>query len=133
MQADWAKGARIAGSTLLVIGLGWTLLMGPGLYAQHARLRTALEKQNYELIEGIVHDRPSIAGGDRTVANWVVETDSGAHWYAYEDPLLSAGFTRRGPGEGKGKDLASGVRIHNGAHVRIADVGGRIARLEVAQ
>ncbi len=62
----WAKGARIAGSTLTVLGLGWTLLMGPGLYAQHARLRTALEKQN-------------------------------------------------------------------GAHVRIADVGGRIARLEVTQ
>jgi hypothetical protein len=54
----------------------------------------------------------------------VVESGDVAHWYRYDGSRLAVGYRRAGPGDG-------GLR--DGARVRLADVGGRVARVEVAR
>jgi hypothetical protein len=113
--------ARTVGSVLAVFGAMWALVIGTALVVQHARLRAALDDGSFTLVEGVVYDRPP---GDADGASWVVESGAKAHWYRYGRAWWTAGYQRRAPGGG-------GVR--NGSRVRIADVGGRIARIEVAE
>lgn len=114
--------ARIVATSAIVFGASWALLVGGGLYAQHAQLRDALREGSFVRVEGIVHDRPSAASRDQVGPSWVVESGEVAHWYRYDRSPLSIGYRRSAPGTG-------GLR--DGARVRIADVGGRIARVEV--
>jgi hypothetical protein len=117
-----STAARTAATSAIVFGVSWALLVGGGLYAQHGQLRAALEDGSAVRIEGVVYDSPPGApriGGDRS---WVVESGTTAHWYRYDGSPLSVGYRRTAPGTG-------GLR--DGARVRIADVGGRIARIEV--
>lgn len=113
---------RVIVTSAIVFGTAWALFVGGGLYAQHARLRDALREGRYTRVEGIVYDRPTSGAADQTRPSWVVESGDVAHWYRYDRSPLSVGYRRSGPGAGG---------ITNGARVRIADVGGRIARLEV--
>ena len=114
---------RLLATALVVFGPAWALVVGTALFAQHARLRTALRAGSFTPVEGVVYDRPSGSSGGSAQA-WVVESGERAHWYRYDASRLSAGYRRRAPGDG-------GVR--NGDSVRIADVGGRIARLEIVR
>jgi hypothetical protein len=95
---------------------------GGGLYAQHGQLRSALAERSYVAVEGVVYDSPQGAAKDVDGKSWVVESGRTAHWYRYDSSPLSVGYRRSAPGTG-------GLR--DGARVRIADVGGRIAKLEV--
>jgi|SRR5688500_9940794 len=113
---------RIIVTSAIVFGTAWALLVGGGLYVQHARLRDALREGRYTRVEGIVHDRPTGGAADQAGPSWVVESGDVAHWHRYDRSPLSVGYQRSGPGTGG---------IANGARVRIADVGGRIARVEV--
>jgi hypothetical protein len=113
---------RMAVSSAIIFGVSWALLVGGGLYAQHGQLRRALEEGSFVRVEGLVYDRPSGAAQDREGASWVVEAGQIAHWYRYDRSPLSVGYRRAAPGTG-------GIR--DGARVRIADIGGRIARIEV--
>lgn len=112
-----ARAARWIGTTLAIFGPAWTVVMGAGLYGEHARLRRALATGNAGIVEGVVHDRPP---GDGSA--WVVESGPTAHWYRYSASPLAAGYHRARPGDG-------GLR--DGDVVRLADVDGAIARLEV--
>ncbi len=114
--------ARTVVTSAIIFGVSWSLLVGGGLYAQHGQLRTALEERSFVSVEGVVYDSPPGSARDVKGKSWVVESGSTAHWYRYDSSPLSVGYRRRGPGSG-------GLR--DGARVRIADVGGRIARLEV--
>ena len=115
--------ARTAVSSAIIFGVSWALLVGGGLYAQHEQLRRALQEGSFVRVEGIVYDRPPGAARDVEGASWVVEAAGQvAHWYRYDRSLLAVGYRRSGPGAGGLKD---------GARVRIADIGGRIAKLEV--
>ena len=110
-------------TSAIIFGVSWSLLVGGGLFAQHGQLRRALADRSYMVVEGDVHDSPPDRGsGDE--GSWVVEVGQTAHWYRYDRSLLGVGYRRRGPGDG-------GLR--NGMRVRLADVGGRIARVEVAE
>jgi hypothetical protein len=113
---------RMAVSSAIIFGVSWALLVGGGLFAQHGQLRRALEEGNFVRVEGLVYDRPSGAAKDMEGASWVVEAGQVAHWYRYDRSPLSVGYRRAAPGTG-------GIR--DGARVRIADIGGRIARIEV--
>jgi hypothetical protein len=113
---------RTVATSAIVFGASWALLVGGGLYAQHMQLRDALSEGSYVRIEGIAHDRPPGGSLDQTGPSWVVESGEVAHWYRYDRSPLSVGYRRSGPGTGG---------LTNGARVRIADVGGRIARVEV--
>ena len=113
--------ARTVGSVLAVFGPTWALVVGTALVVQHARLRAALGDGSFTLVEGVVYDRPPGDAGD---ASWVVESGARAHWYRYGRVWWTAGYQRRAPGSGG---------LHDGSQVRIADVRGRIARIEVAE
>ena len=121
----WASGARlarVAGTVLATMGLAWALVVGGGLFWQHRQLRVALQSGGYLTVQGEVYDEPPGVGADADDASWVVVSGPVAHWYRYTSSRLGTGYRREGPGAG-------GLRT--GSRVRIADVGGRIARLEV--
>ena len=115
-----ALALRVTRVSMLLLGAGWSVFIGVALFAQHERLRMALGEGAFTVVEGVVYDRPGGASGE---LHWMVDTEEGAHWYRYDGSPLAAGYTRRAPGTGG---------ITNGVRVRIADVGGRIARLEAA-
>jgi len=120
-----AKGSplpRMVATSAIVFGASWALLVGGGLYAQHAQLRDALNEGSFVRVEGIVHDRPPGGANDQVGPSWVVESGEVAHWYRYDRSPLSIGYRRTAPGTGG---------LTDGARVRIADIGGRIARVEV--
>lgn len=122
-QAKAGLLVRTVATSAVVLGASWALLVGGGLYAQHARLRHALSGKGVHVsFEGIVHDRPPGGSLDQTGPSWVVESGEVAHWYRYDRSPLSVGYRRSAPGTGG---------LMNGARVRIVDVGGRIARVEV--
>ena len=117
-----SAAARTVVTSAIIFGVSWSLLVGGGLYAQHGQLRSALAERSYVAFEGVVYDSPQGAAKDPDGKSWVVESGSTAHWYRYDSSPLSIGYRRSAPGAG-------GLR--DGARVRIADVGGRIARIEV--
>jgi hypothetical protein len=114
--------ARTAITSAIIFGVSWTLLVGGGLYAQHNQLRRELNEGSFVRVEGVVYDNPPGAIKHAQPGSWVVDAGTIAHWYRYESSPLSVGYRRKGPGTG-------GLR--DGTKVRIADIGGRIARLEV--
>ena len=114
--------ARTVVTSAIIFGVSWALLVGGGLYAQHGQLRRALAEGSVVRVEGVVYDAPQGTARDNDGKSWVVETGTTAHWYRYDGSPLAVGYHRRAPGTG-------GLR--NGARVRIADIGGRIARVEV--
>jgi hypothetical protein len=114
--------ARSVVTSAIIFGVSWTLLVGGGLYLQHGQLRRALSEGSYVRVEGVVYDSPAGSARDAAGASWVVESGNVAHWYRYDRSPIGIGYRRAAPGTG-------GLR--DGMRVRIADLGGRIARLEV--
>lgn len=112
------RGVRPA---MLVFGIGWALVIGVGQWGEHARLRRAMRDGRFVVVEGTVYDNPR---GDEGAGNWLVDTPGGTHWYRYTRSPLASGYVRRRPGGGG---------IHTGDRVRIADVDGRIARVDLAR
>ncbi len=119
-----STGARTLVTSAIIFGVAWSLLVGGGLYAQHGQLQSALREGSFVRVEGVVYDSPPGSARDVNGASWVVESGQTAHWYRYDGSPLAVGYRRAAPGTG-------GLR--DGARVRIADIGGRIARLEVEQ
>jgi len=119
-----SAAARTVVTSAIIFGVSWSLLVGGGLYAQHGQLRSALGERSFVPVEGVVFDSPQGAAKDVDGKSWLVESGSTAHWYRYDSSPLSVGYRRGAPGTG---GLRDGVRV------RIADVGGRIARLEVEE
>ena len=116
--------AQTVVTSAIIFGVSWSLLVGGGLYAQHGQLRRALREGSFVSVEGVVYDRPPGGAKDASGASWVVESGKTAHWYRYDRSLLAVGFRRAGSGTG---GLRDGVRV------RIADIGGRIARIELVE
>jgi hypothetical protein len=116
--------AQTVVTSAIIFGVSWSLLVGGGLYAQHGQLRRALREGSFVRVEGVVYDSPPGAAKDANGGSWVVESGSTAHWYRYDRSPLAVGYRRSAPGTG-------GLR--DGSRVRIADIGGRIARIEVVQ
>jgi len=114
--------ARTVVTSAIIFGVSWALLVGGGLYAQHGQLRSALAEGSFVRVEGVVYDTPRGPADGVVVGNWVVEDSSKAYWYRYDRSPLAVGYRRSAPGTG-------GLR--DGSRVRIADIGGRIARIEV--
>ena len=82
----------------------------------HLRLQRALRNSRYVVVEGRVEFFVSQSLMSKRPESWVVR----GHAYAFAPHSAHAGF-----------DQAR--RITEGAYVRIADVDGAIARLEVAR
>lgn len=86
-------------------------------HSQYRALRGALERGDYRIVEGVV-DRFVPAAQWGSWESFVV----GNHEYEYSDSWLVPGYHRT---------ASNGGLIRSGLRIRIADVDGQIARLEV--
>ena len=88
-------------------------------YAWTTRLRNHLRRGEYVLVEGRVEDFvPGDRGGHRE-ESWTVRSGGRTHAYRYSTASMIPGFHR------------GGGPIRAGIHLRVADVDGYIARLEI--
>ena len=114
-------------SWILYIGVPflslWVVVAFVGTYSSYAKLRDRLADGDYTVVEGVVHNfRPGDAG-DHEEESWTVESRGRSYEYHYVRSRLSPGFRQA---------AAHGGPIREGLLVRLADVDGHIARLEVA-
>lgn len=117
-------GARARSRILFAIAYGgfatvWTISAFWSTYADYLRLRRALDTGAYEVVEGAVTDLVPMPKAGHALEHFVVD----GHRFAYSDFVVTAGFNTT---------TAYGGPIREGLRVRIADVGGEIARLEIA-
>lgn len=100
----------------LLIGLGGSLLTFTMTYRPHARLRDALRTDDYRSVEGKVSwVQPGDPGGFG-----VVTSEGATREYHYASHQWTPGY----------RDVSPEFRV--GQLVRVADVDGHVARLEVA-
>ena len=78
---------------------------------------------HYQVYEGVVADFVPGDVGDHRPETWTLRTPSGSFTYSYSPSILTAGYDQT---------AANGGLIANGVHLRVRDVGGSIARLEIA-
>lgn len=98
---------------LAIVGLDyWTTI----------RLRRALTQKHYTLVEGIVRNFTPGDPGAHTAERWDIESGGRTYHYEYHQSSYHPGFATTQP---------YGGPIREGLHVRIADVDGVIARLEL--
>jgi hypothetical protein len=102
----------------------WVVVAGVGTYHQYARLRDALRSGQFTMVEGVVRGFQPSDPGDHQEERWEVESRGVIYRYHYVPSNLSPGFRQT---------RIHGGPIRDGLRVRIADVDGYIARLEVAQ
>jgi hypothetical protein len=107
-------GMWMAFAAVLVCGSGWWVD-----WSGKDRLRTALESGEYTVVEGAVTEFERGDRGGHSDERFTVISSGRPYTYAYRSSHAEPGFHEsHGP-------------IREGMHLRIADVGGYIARLEV--
>ena len=111
--------ARVFGrSFALVLMLGsacWTASTYHAFRTEYRTLVDALAMHRYQLVEGVVVDYTPEGLGGHPWESWSVA----GHHYTLSSSLVTSGFSEVG-------------RVRLGQQVRIADVNGSIARIEVA-
>ena len=95
-------------------GLVWTAVAFGTSYREYSSLRDALRSGNFEVVQGPVEN--FVEGDGRRPESFDVR----GHRYSYSWSVIQAGFNSPG-------------LIRPGLEVRIADVNGEIARLEVSR
>jgi hypothetical protein len=115
-QLGLPVGLQFAG---IVIIFAFFLL--PTVQAAYLLLR--LGRGHFTTVQGVVVDFVPGDPDDHVRESWAVVDDSGRHDYAYGPATIAPGFDRTQP---------HGGPIRAGLRVRVADVDGHIARLEVA-
>jgi hypothetical protein len=122
--------ARFGGSSLhvslfalaaMLIGGAGALFLLVGTILPDIGLRIALADGHYQVHEGLVSD--FVPGDGHRPERWILRTPDSSFSYSYSPPILKPGYNKIAP---------EGGYISNGLHVRLWDVGGDIARLEVA-
>jgi hypothetical protein len=92
-------------------------------YFPYRSMRKALESGRFTVVEGRVRNYRLDDPVTTDEETWEVESGGRVYRYSYDNATPKPGF---------GHTTAHGGPIHAGLRVRIADVGGSIARLEVA-
>ncbi len=98
----------------------WFVLTFIGTFSEYWELRQALRSGQYEIVEGKVVDFVPMPVHGHARERFAVN----GHRYEYSDFGITAGFNNT---------QSHGGPIREGLHVRIADVRGKIARLEIAR
>jgi hypothetical protein len=98
----------------------WTLVAFFATYGQYRHMRNALETGRYVTIEGTVRNFVPMPVTGHSMETFEID----GRRYSYSDYVVTAGFNNT---------QSHGGPIREGLHVRIADVGGHIARLEIAR
>jgi len=122
------EGPRFLLAFLAVIGVPfiafWIFGTATDTYGAYAGMRDALRDRRYVRVEGTVENfHPGDVDGHEE-ESWTVKSGGHVHRYAYAHTRLTPGFR---------KVAARGGPIRPGLRVRIAEVDGYIARLEVAR
>ena len=121
--ALWFPQRRRLGRVLgtLVTGFGLILLVGIPMakWRERHEFQDRLHQKDYALVEGTVTEFVPGAVDGHPMESFAVN----GHKYMYS-PYTSSGFSTI---------AAQGGPIRPGLHVRIADVNGNIARLEIAR
>jgi hypothetical protein len=117
-----SRRALVFGFGLMFCSGFGMLLVVSGSLLPHIGLRVRMASGRYEVLEGVVADFEPGYGGT-SLEQWTLETPTGPRRYSYAVNVLAGGYD--GSGDRRGL-------LKNGAHVRVFDVAGRIARLEVA-
>jgi len=97
----------------------WTTTSFWATYSDYYTLKKALLNGKYEVVEGTVTDFVPMPSGGHAMEHFNVN----GHHYEYSNFNVIAGFNQT---------QAHGGPLHGGMNVRIADVDGQIARLEIA-
>jgi hypothetical protein len=92
---------------------------------EYAMVSVRLRTGHYTEVEGVIEDFTPGDPAGHGAESWTVEQGGRRFHYSYS-PF-------RGFGVGYDHPTPPHGPLHDGAHVRLADVGGHIARLEVAQ
>ena len=101
---------------MLWFSMCWTIIATAVTVVPHFRLASALRRHRYEVVDGSVSDYVEANVLRKTPEEWTVN----GHRYVFYDARSHAGFDVLGV-------------VHAGMRVRIADVAGKIARLEIAR
>src|SRR5262249_37900900 len=102
----------------LVFGGLWTVSTFVGTYADYRNIRRALETGRFLTVEGPVTKFVPMPFEGHALESFEVS----GHRYSYSDYIVTAGFNNT---------RSHGGPIREGLKVRIADVDGQIARLEI--
>ena len=100
--------------------LSWMALAFLMTYVDYLHLRDALRSGNFMIVEGKVEDFVPMPASGHPAEHFQVS----GHRYSYSDASVIAGFNNT---------QSHGGPMQQGLLVRIADVGGQIARLEIAR
>ena len=112
MKLRLAKLAAIAG---IAVGMYLGITTFIESRNEYRELAGALRSGHYQIVEGIVSEYTPRGPGQHPPESWSV---AGHHYSLYSQ--ITSGFAEAG-------------RVRAGQQVRIADVKGRIARLEIAR
>jgi hypothetical protein len=104
----------------VAISLFWTTVAFQGTFNEYRRMADAMATGRYEMVEGVVTQFVPMPFEGHAKETFSVA----GHRYAYADAIVTAGFNT---------SQSHGGPIHEGLQVRIADVDGAIARLEIAR
>ncbi|MBI2803952.1 MAG: hypothetical protein HYX68_03105 [Planctomycetes bacterium] len=113
-------GRKWAGVVVFGFALLWTTISFVGTFAEFWQMRQALHAGDFEVVEGKVVEFVPMPKSGRPHESFKVN----GHRYEYSDFLISAAFNNT---------QSHGGPIREGLQVRIADIGGKIARLEIAR
>jgi hypothetical protein len=114
--------AMVIGLILMSIAVLGVLFFTVGSLVPYMALRVRMARGSYEELEGVVTAFRSGYAGTR-LETWTLQTPNGTRTYAYSTHILAGGYDGTS---------ATGSLLKRGIRARVYDVGGRIARLEVA-
>jgi hypothetical protein len=109
---------RRTGRVLAVIGVAVAVVVEYAAYMDYRALKIAVEQGRFTSVEGTVVDFVPGGADGHPPESFCVS----GHCSSYSPAMISADFNRVS---------GRGGRVRAGQIVRIADVGGRIARLEI--
>jgi hypothetical protein len=113
------KVNRIYPSIFIGMALLWTLVSFAFTFGDYLILRNRVRNGRCEVVEGTVSSFVPMPPEGHAMEHFIVN----GHYYEYSDYQVIAGFNHT---------QSHGGPIAEGRRVRICDVGGEIARLEVA-
>jgi hypothetical protein len=103
----------------LGFALIWTTVTFATTFTDYIRLRNAVRSGRCEIVEGTIADFVPMPYQGHAMEHFVVN----GHYFEYSDFVVTAGFNNT---------QSHGGPLGEGRRVRICNVGGEIARLEIA-
>jgi hypothetical protein len=117
---DTKFSARIFPYFFAGFAILWTATSFWGTFSEYFKLKQAVLNGKYEVIEGTITDFVPMPSGGHAKEHFKVN----GHYYEYSNFNVIAGFN---------KTQAYGGPLRGGMPVRIAEVDGQIARLEIIE